>query len=120
MKCTHTTAVLTLAAVLLAPFAGHAGDGRTPEFDVRQARQQARLDAGVAAGALTLREAVRLQSGQRHLQAVEDQVKADGVITPRERARLEHAADVQSRHIWRQKHDRQYDFNHDGERDLVR
>jgi len=34
--------------------------------------------------------------------------KADGVVTNQERARISHAQDVQSRHIYRQKHDAQH------------
>jgi len=38
-------------------------------------------------------------------------------VTRREQNRIEHAQDVQSRHINREKHDRQHDFNHDGRKD---
>ena len=42
---------------------------------------------------------------------------ADGKMTPKERARIEHAQDRQSQAIARQKHDRPHDFNHDGKKD---
>ena len=38
---------------------------------------------------------------------MEDKAKGDGVVTNKERARLRHAQDRTSRHIARQKHDRQ-------------
>jgi len=38
---------------------------------------------------------------------MEANAKADGVVTPRERAKIAHAQNVQSRHIYRQKHDAQ-------------
>jgi hypothetical protein len=107
--------ILACAFALLLPVAATAQAGTdTPRFDARQARQADRIEQGVASGALTAREAARLQRGQDHLQNVENQVKADGVVTRHERARLEHAADVQSKRIYRQKHDRQHDYNHDG------
>jgi hypothetical protein len=38
---------------------------------------------------------------------MEDKAKADGKVTKKERARLTHAQNKSSRHIARQKHDRQ-------------
>jgi hypothetical protein len=66
---------------------------------------------------LTGKEAARLEKGQEHVQKVEDKAKADGVVTKKERARIQQAENVQSRHIARQKHDRQRDMNHDGKKD---
>ena len=79
----------------------------TPNFDQRQDRQQQRIDQGVQSGQLTEREAARLDKGQDRLQRMEDKAKADGAVTAKERARLQQAENVQSRHIKRQKHDRQ-------------
>lgn len=86
----------------------------TPRIDQRQAYQDTRIDRGVQSGALTQQEAARLDRGQAHVQKLENRVMADGTVTKKEAARVEHAQDVQSRHIYRQKHDRQHDFNHDG------
>jgi hypothetical protein len=114
MRRTTLAAAIALA-VMSSAGAAWAGPGTdTPRFDARQSRQQERIDAGTASGTLTEREAARLQAGQTHLQNVEDKVKADGDVTAKERVRLEKAADTQSRRIWRQKHDRQHDFNRDG------
>jgi hypothetical protein len=38
-------------------------------------------------------------------------------VTRQERRHLEHAQNVQSRHIAAEKHDRQHDYNHDGRKD---
>jgi hypothetical protein len=91
-----------LALVMTAPvFAG------TPGYDGRQQNQRERIADGVQSGELTARETRRLAAGQVHLNRVERRAKADGVVTQRERARLQHEANQQSRRIHRQKHDRQ-------------
>jgi hypothetical protein len=61
----------------------------------------------VTSGALTPWETRRLERGQRHVERLETRAQADGTVTKREKARLEHAQDVQSKRIYRQKHDRQ-------------
>lgn len=104
------------ALCLIAPLAAFA-QAATPGVDQRQANQEARIQQGVNSGALTQREEARLDRGQQHVQNLEDRTKADGVVTRRERARLQQAENVQSRRIYRQKHDAQHDFNHDGVKD---
>jgi hypothetical protein len=89
----------------------------TPNFDQRQANQERRIDQGLQSGQLTEREAARLDKGQDRLQRMEDKAKSDGTVTPQERKRLQHAENVQNRHISQQKHDRQRDLNHDGRKD---
>ncbi len=86
----------------------------TPGVDQRQMNQERRIDQGVASGSLTDREANRMERGQQHVDNIENRAKSDGVVTNRERARLQHAQNVESRRIYRQKHDRQHDFNHNG------
>ena len=105
-------AALALTVPLLA-----AAQSSTPRVDVRQARQEARIDRGVQSGALTDKEAAKLDRGQTHVQNLESKAIADGAVTGKERARLEHAQDVQSQRIYREKHDRQHDYNHDGRQD---
>lgn len=101
------------ASCLLLPFAAFAQTA-TPRIDQRQVNQEARIEKGVDSGALTQREAARLERGQQHVENMDSRAKADGTVTGRERARLQHAEDVQSRRIYREKHDRQHDFNHNG------
>ena len=115
MKIAKTIAVLSLVLPLLA-FA----QTNTPRVDQREANQERRIDQGVAAGSLTPREANRLERGQQHVDNMENRAKADGVVTRQERARLNHAQNVQSKRIYAQKHDRQHDFNHDGRVDRPR
>lgn len=106
------TAVLAL--VLITPLAAFAQSSATPRFDQRQLNQERRIEQGAQSGSLTSQEAARLEQGQDRLQAREDRAGADGVVTRQERARLQHAENRQSERIYRQKHDRQHDFNHDG------
>lgn len=99
----RTWAIAAMATVAAAPVL--AG---TPHYDTRQANQRERIEDGVQSGELTRGEAHRLAAGQVHLNRVERRAKADGVVTPRERARLQREANQQSRRIHRQKHDGQH------------
>ena len=92
----------------------------TPGVDQRQINQERRIDQGVASGSLTPREAMRLERGQQRVENMEMRAKSDGVVTRQERAQLQHAENVQSRHITREKHDRQHDYNHNGRTDHPR
>lgn len=115
MKMIKTVAVLAIALPTLA-FA----QANSPRVDQRQANQEQRIDQGVASGSLTQREANRLERGQQHVDNMENRAKADGVVTRGERARLHQAQDAQSARIYRQKHDRQHDYNHNGRVDRHR
>jgi hypothetical protein len=79
----------------------------TPGIDQRQANQERRIDHGVTGGVLTEQEANRLTRQQAHINKMEDKAKSDGVVTKKERARLHATQDRASRHIAREKHDRQ-------------
>lgn len=79
----------------------------TPRIDERQANQEQRIDRGIASGQLNEREANRLNKQQEHVNKMEDRAKSDGVMTKKERARISAAQDRASRHIVREKHDRQ-------------
>jgi hypothetical protein len=103
-RITVFTAALLAAGITLATPA--LADG-TPRLDQRQQNQAERIRQGVASGELTRAETRRLVNGQQHVRRLERRAKADGDVTLRERGRLEHAADVQSRRIYRQKHDAQ-------------
>ena len=89
----------------------------TPRVDQRQVNQEQRIQQGVQSGQLTTQEAARLEKGQARVDRMEDKAKADGTVTTQERKRLQHAENVQSRQIQREKHDRQRDRNHDGKND---
>jgi hypothetical protein len=49
---------------------------------------------------------MRLRAGQRHVDRLERRAEWNGVVTPRERLRMDRAQDRQSRRIWRLKHNR--------------
>jgi hypothetical protein len=97
------TAVIGLVALAVATPAL----AQETRADRRQDRQELRIDKGVESGTLTPRETRRLERGQRRVERIETKAQADGTITGREKVRLEHAQDVQSKRIYRQKHDRQ-------------
>lgn len=97
-----------LVCMLVAPLLASAEDAATPKADQRQSSQTQRIQQGVQSGTLTDKEAARLEKGQARVQKIEDKIKSDGVVTKQERARLQHAENVESRHIRRQKHDRQH------------
>lgn len=102
------------AAVLATAAAGAFAQSSLPGVDARQHAQDRRIDHGVASGALTGREAARLERGQDGVERMERRVLADGTVTHRERARLHRAQDVQGARIFRQKHDRQHDLDRNG------
>ena len=106
--------VKALAAIAIVLPTLAFAQANTPGVDQRQMNQERRIDQGVASGSLTEREANRMERGQQHVDNIENRAKSDGVVTNRERARLQHAQNVESRRIYRQKHDRQHDFNHNG------
>jgi hypothetical protein len=105
-KVMNRTTILAGLGLALVAMAGSASAG-TPRFDARQAHQHQRIVNGVNSGELTRRETRRLAVGQVHLDRVENRAKVDGVVTARERARLQHEENQQSRRIYRQKHDAQ-------------
>ena len=96
---------IIVAAALLGIAAPVLAD--TPQLDQREQRQAERIRSGWESGDLTRRETAGLVRDQAQLRRMEHRVKSDGQVTTRERARLHHQADVQSRHIYRQRHDGQ-------------
>jgi len=99
---------MLLAVSALVLMTGMAfAEAETPVIDQRQANQEQRIDQGIASGQLNEREANRLNKQQEHINKMEDRAKSDGVMTKKERARIVAAQDRASRHIAREKHDRQ-------------
>jgi len=91
-------ASLVLAVTSATSFAG------TPLINARQNLQQQRIYNGVASGDVTPGEYLKLQKGQTHVQNLENKAKADGFVTPFERARIHAAQNVQSARIFLKKH----------------
>ncbi|WP_434515402.1 hypothetical protein AB6Q56_01315 [Dechloromonas sp. ARDL1] len=112
--------VKALAAIVVVLPTLAFAQANTPGIDQRQVNQERRIDQGIASGSLTPREANRLERGQQHVDNMENRAKADGTVTRQERNRIQHAQNVQGDRIYRQKHDRQHDYNHDGRMDRPR
>jgi hypothetical protein len=104
MKKSTLLAGIGLALSMVMVGSANAG---TPRYDARQHNQRERIVNGVQNGELTMRETRRLAGGQVHLNRVERRAEADGVVTGRERAHMQHEENQQSRRIYRQKHDAQ-------------
>jgi len=79
----------------------------TPKVDARQERQDQRIQQGIESGQLNEREAARLNRQQDRIDKMEERAKSDGVVTKGERRALRNAQDRASRHIAKEKHDRQ-------------
>ena len=109
IKTVASIAALLLGSAVFAqtPPTAPKDPTATPRLDQRQANQQKRIDTGVASGSLTPKEADRLKAQQERTAKMEEKAKADGVVTKKERAALDHRENKTSRHIARQKHDRQ-------------
>jgi peptidoglycan hydrolase CwlO-like protein len=99
--------VAVSAMVLLMTGMAYAEGTETPRIDQRQANQERRIDQGIANGQLNEKEVARLNHQQDRIDNTENKAKADGTVTKKERARIAHAQDRASRHIAREKHDRQ-------------
>ncbi len=85
-----------------------AQSNRTPGIRHQQFKEQRRIREGVATGELTRKESVRLQMQQAKIQHDKRFAKADGVVTPKERAILRSEQERASRNIFIEKHDMQH------------
>ena len=72
--------------------------------DARQHMQRTRIVEGRVDGDLTRRETRALRLEQRHIRQAERRTKADGVVTPQEKRRLERKQNRANRHIRMAKH----------------
>ena len=88
-----------------------------PGTDGRQATQEERINQGLQSGRLTAAEAARLQKGESRIDAAQARVAADGTVTQNEQKHLQKMTSHESQAIYKQKHDRQNDRDHDGKRD---
>ena len=99
--------ILALLAIAGLAFSASAQTPSAPRIDKRQDNQERRIEQGEKSGALNQKEAARLEKGQARVQKMESKAAADGKVTKKERRRIEHAQDQQSRRIYREKHDKQ-------------
>jgi len=70
----------------------------------RNINQQDRIQQGVQSGALTNKEASKVERGQARVDRAEARAGADGHVGAREQARIQSKEDRQSRKIFRDKH----------------
>jgi hypothetical protein len=94
--------ILIATALLFAATA--SAQARAP-VDAREARQDARISAGIAHGQLTRCEAARLTAREARIEASEARYRASGGLQPAERRNLERRLDRASRDIHEQRHD---------------
>ena len=81
---------------------------RSHNINAREARQQLRIDQGIASGQLTYGETRRLEREQERIERTEDRYRdSGGGLSFRERVRLERDLNRASRDIYREKHDRE-------------
>jgi hypothetical protein len=85
---------------------GAPGSMKDPRIQRRMQNMERRIDQGVASGALTPKEAGKLEAEQARIKQTESRMKSDGNLTPKERQKLDNMQDRSSNHIYRQKHDR--------------
>jgi uncharacterized membrane protein len=94
-------------ALLLAVAAPVFAQAQSPGVDRREHRQKERIKEGVRSGELTRQEARHLAGEQAAIRAEERAMKADGVLTPQERQKLQRDLDRSSQHIKNKKHNAQ-------------
>ena len=95
-----------LFAAIVIPTQG-LSNNNTPDIDKRQKNQQQRIAQGIASGELTKRESKQLIQGQKQLHRMETRAKSDGVVTKKERARLNKKAYKESLKIKHNKTDKE-------------
>ncbi|MBQ0959069.1 hypothetical protein KAK06_08860 [Ideonella sp. 4Y11] len=110
MKVSTSGAVIGLLTVVLSATAAAqasppAGAASVVRMEQREAKQEQRIQQGVAAGELTAHEQRTLQRGQVRIDAAQQRAAADGRLTVHEQRRIEQRQDVQSKVIYRRKHD---------------
>jgi Spy/CpxP family protein refolding chaperone len=102
---TRSTNRIALAAVAIAATLGTAATAHAYDsIDARQASEARRIEQGRRSGELSWREYRALKSQQSRIAADERRARADGVVTPEERHRLNRELDQASHDIYRLKH----------------
>ena len=94
-----------LTAIIVGMTGSALAQSKTPVATERQVNQQARIKQGVNSGELNRRETARPEAEQAKIQAEKKIAKADGKVTPRERAKIQHDQNKASHRIAIQKHD---------------
>jgi hypothetical protein len=87
---------------------GAGGNVNDPSIQQRMQNQEQRIQQGVNSGALTPKEAGKLEAREAKIRQDEAKMKSDGKLTAKERQRLNKELDKASDRIHKQKHDRQH------------
>ena len=98
---------ILVSALFICSFTIASNAQSTPRVDTREKIQKERIKEGVKSGELNKAETKRLVKNQRHIKRTESKAKADGVVTPAERAKLDRRQDKANKRIIKQKHDNQ-------------
>ena len=102
MKSTATLALLIAGSIALPVLAQS-----TATEVQRNANQQQRIEQGLQSGALSTKEAGKLEREQTQVDRMEKNALKDGALTPAESARIQSAQNKTSKSIAAQKHDAQ-------------
>ena len=101
----RSTNRIALAALAVSATIGAAATAQAYDsIDARLASEARRIEDGRRSGELSWREYHALKAQQARIAADERRAKADGTVSPEERARLNRELDVASRDIYRLKH----------------
>lgn len=103
---TMKTKIIIFAALLFGFSATAIAQTATPHVTKSQVKQQKRIKQGVKSGEVTKGEYVAIQKQQRHINRTKKAIKADGVVTPKERAILNKKQTKASANIHRIKHNK--------------
>jgi hypothetical protein len=90
-----------LAVMLSTSTLAVAGGPLMPRSELREDRQELRIDRGVVRGAISPHEALRLDRGQARVDHLQSAVRTDGFVGPRERHAVQRLQDRQHRRIRR-------------------
>jgi hypothetical protein len=98
MKIVVATMIAAIALPALAQISS------THRIDERQREQRQQIDEGVRSGQLNSREASVLRNQQAKIRQMERQAMADGVMSNKEKAKIEYYQDKESLRIAKQTH----------------
>lgn len=76
------------------------------QVNKRQVVQGKKINQGVKSGELTKKEAVQLKAQQRNINQTKKAAKADGVVTPKEKAIIKHKQNKAAKNIAKKKHNK--------------
>lgn len=96
--------VLSLFILSSFVFVGAVNAQGTPSHK-RGMHAHKRVEQGIKSGELTKDEAMQLKAEHEHIKEMKHKAKADGVVTPEEKAAIKDARKKASENIYKEKHD---------------